>query len=473
MERQDRPQEKPEFHSRLQEFIAERTSRGHSWQQSHSDHHRHNNEIFYQIADNVRRRLAANIERRLLDTYHTDPESRRLVNDAVRRLVAEEAEHLSRTERADILNELLADLFGYGPIQPLVEDPSVSEIMVNGPSEVWIERKGKLFKTDIKFRDGRDLRRVIERIVQGVGRRIDESNPIEDARLPDGSRVNAVLPPVALDGPYLTIRKFGKIPTTDDLIAWGAITREGMDLLRAFVQASFNIVVSGGTSSGKTTLLNALSSFIPPDNRIITIEDSAELQLQQPHVLRHETRKPNVEGKGEITIQDLVRNALRQRPDRIVVGECRGKEAFDMLQAMNTGHDGSMTTIHANSPHDAMIRLENMVQMAGKDLPSRAIRQMISSAIDVVIQVGRLRDGSRKVLSICQVGPLNENGDVIVEELLRFQLEGERIERVEEDGKQVEKVHIIGKLVPTGAKLFPNLVEKMRMHGIEIPPILR
>lgn len=414
-----------------------------------------------EILDRVRQRLAAQVPEDLIRNYRTSSEAKKQLTQLIQRLVREEGAALGRVGVASLTEQLMADLLGYGPIQPLVEDPSVTEIMVNGPEQVWIERGGKLEIAQVRFRDAEHLRQVVERIVAAVGRRIDDSTPLADARLPDGSRVNAVLPPIALDGPYLTIRKFGRRLTAEELVKNGTVAPEVLDFLAACVRARFNIIVSGGTGSGKTTLLNVVSSFIPADERIVTIEDAAELQLQQPHVVRLETRPPNVEGKGAVTIRDLVRNSLRMRPDRIVVGECRGGEALDMLQAMNTGHEGSMSTLHANSPADALRRLEVMVLMAGEELPLRAIREQIASAVDLIVQISRLRDGSRRVVSISQVVGM-EDSDLIVQDLFRFEYEGED-----------DKGRIIGRLVPTGTPLAPYLRERMEARGVALPEAVR
>jgi len=331
---------------------------------------------------------------------------------------------LSRSERVQLQISLINDILGYGPLQPLLDDPEISEIMVNGPHQIYVERKGKVELTGVRFRDEQHLMRIIEKILLPLGKRVDERVPMVDARLPDGSRVNIVIPPIALNGPCVTIRKFARDPfTMSDLIAFGTLTQEAAQFLQAAVQARLNIVISGGTGSGKTTLLNVLSAYIPNDERIITIEDTAELQLRQEHVVRLEARPPNIEGVGEVTIRDLVRNALRMRPDRIIVGECRGGEALDMLQAMNTGHDGSMTTIHANNPREAFARLETMVLMAGVDLPVKAIREHVAGAIDLIIQVQRMRDGSRKVVVISEVTGME--GDVIaLQDIFVFESEG-------------------------------------------------
>jgi Flp pilus assembly protein, ATPase CpaF len=353
------------------------------------------------------RDLKTRIQNKLIDEL--DPtmdvsrqdEVRRTIRDMFENILAEERIVLSRAEKERLFEQIVAEILGLGPLEPFLADPTVTEIMVNGPKNIYVERFGKIERTTAAFESEEHLMRIIERIIAPLGRRIDESVPYQDARLPDGSRVNAIIPPLSLIGPVLTIRKFFKIPlTAEKLIELGSITPEAMEFLKACVQAKLNIVVSGGTGTGKTTFLNVLSGFIPNDERIITIENAAELQLQQEHVVTLESRPPNIEGRGEVTIRDLVINSLRMRPDRIIVGECRGPEAFDMLQAMNTGHEGSMTTIHANSPRDALARMENMILMAGMDLPHRAIREQIASALDLIIQLERLRDGTRKVVSI-------------------------------------------------------------------------
>ncbi|OCA84305.1 type II secretion system protein E [Bacillus sp. FJAT-27225] len=360
-------------------------------------------------------------------------------------------------DRKRVVNELANDLTGFGPINPLLLDDAVSEVMVNGPNQVYCERKGKLVLTDIKFRDNEHVMNVIEKIVAPIGRRIDESSPMVDARLPDGSRVNAIIPPLALNGPTITIRKFSKDPfMIDDLINFGTITKEMAVFLDACVKARLNMFVSGGTGSGKTTTLNVLSNFIPNDERIVTIEDAAELQLRQDHVVSLESRPPNIEGKGAISIRDLVRNSLRMRPDRVVIGEVRGGEALDMLQAMNTGHDGSLATGHSNSPRDMISRLETMVLLGGVDLPIKAIREQISGALDVIIQQTRLKDGSRKITHITEVQGME--GDVIVlQDIFVYQQLG-----VNEQGKYV------GRLVPTGVR--PKFYERLENTGIHIPP---
>ncbi|SFK04829.1 pilus assembly protein CpaF [Halobacillus dabanensis] len=352
--------------------------------------------------------------------------------------------------------ELANDLTGYGPINPLLLDEDVSEVMVNGPFQVYAERGGRLELTDITFRDNEHVMAVLEKIVSPLGRRIDESSPIVDARLQDGSRVNAIIPPLALGGPTITIRKFAKDPfTIKDLIRFGTLTKEMADFIQACVEAKLNIFVSGGTGSGKTTTLNVLSSFISNKDRIVTIEDAAELQLGQEHVVSLETRPPNIEGKGNISIRDLVRNSLRMRPDRIVIGEVRSGEALDMLQAMNTGHDGSLATGHSNSPRDMIARLETMVLMAGMELPIKAIREQIAGALDVIIQQSRLKDGTRRITNITEVQGLE--GDIIVlQDIFTFKQSG-----IDQEGK------IIGKLVPTGVR--PKFYERMEYEGIHLP----
>ena len=363
----------------------------------------------------IHEQLVSEIDSKLLKNADQEDQNQELkekVGQVVQQVIDEEQLTLSRIESQVLLNQIIDEVTGFGPINSLILDPEVSEVMVNGPKQVFVERQGRLELTEITFRDNEHVMHIIDKIVAPLGRRIDESSPMVDARLPDGSRVNAIIPPLALNGPTITIRKFAADPLTiDDLIAFGTLTAEMAEFIEACVKARLNIVVSGGTGSGKTTLLNVLSSFIPADERIITIEDAAELQLRQTHVVSLESRPPNIEGRGAVTIRDLVRNSLRMRPDRIVIGEVRGGEALDMLQAMNTGHDGSMTTGHANSPRDMLARLETMVLMAGVDLPVRAIREQIASAIDLIIQQARLKDGSRKVIQITEVQGIE--GEVI------------------------------------------------------------
>jgi pilus assembly protein CpaF len=358
--------------------------------------------------------------------------------------------------KATIYNEVLNEMQGYGPIQPLLNDPSVTEVMVNGPKQVYIEKSGKLIRSEITFEDDAHVLRVIEKIVLPLGRRIDKDSPTVDARLPDGSRVNAVIPPVAIDGPSITIRKFSEEKlTVADLIKFGSISQIAADFLKACVEAKLNVIISGGTGSGKTTLLNVMSGFIPKTERIVTIEDSAELQLQQEHVVRLETQPPDIENNNEINIRHLVRNSLRMRPDRIVVGEVRGGETIDMLQAMNTGHDGSLTTIHSNSPRDALSRLETTAMMAGMDLPIKVIREQIASAVDVIVQQSRFTDGTRKVTYITEVSGME--GDIIVmTDVFKFEQTG------------VEEETILGELSPTGIR--PMFSERLQAAGFKMGP---
>lgn len=370
-------------------------------------------------------------------------------------LLAENAP-LSVAERDRLVGEVHHELFGLGPLEPLLADSTISDILVNSFASIYIERRGKLEKTNISFKDDEHLMRVIERIVSTVGRRIDEAQPMVDARLADGSRVNAIIPPLAIDGPVLSIRRFGTDPLKmPALIANGALTKETAILFEMCVRARLNILISGGTGAGKTTLLNALSAYIPADERIVTIEDSAELQMQQPHVVRLETRPPNIEGRGEVAQRDLVRNALRMRPDRIVIGEVRSGEAIDMLQAMNTGHDGSLTTIHANTPRDSLSRLETMIQMTGLRLSDRAMRQQIASAINMVIQVARLTDGSRRVTSISEITGM-EGEMITMQEIFQFERTG-----IDPTGK------VIGRFRTTGIR--PRFAERLKQYGMQLP----
>ncbi len=371
-------------------------------------------------------------------------------------LLAQEETPLSAIERERLIHEVRHELFGLGPLEQLLADTSISDILVNSPYNIYIERRGKLERTNIEFKDNEHLMRVIERIVSSVGRRIDESSPMVDARLKDGSRVNAIIPPLSLDGPVLSIRRFGAEPLRmPRLIENQALTADMASMFDMCVNSRLNILISGGTGAGKTTLLNALSAYIPENERIVTIEDSAELQLQQPHVVRLETRPPNIEGKGEVTQRDLVRNALRMRPDRIVIGEVRGGEAIDMLQAMNTGHDGSLTTIHANSSRDALSRLETMIQMTGMRLSDRAMRQQIASAINMVVQVARLSDGTRRITSISEITGM-EGDTITMQEVFTYERKG-----IDKDGR------VIGRFRPTGVR--PRFAERLKVYGMQLP----
>jgi pilus assembly protein CpaF len=385
-------------------------------------------------------------------------EVRKTIEDLYETILAEEGIVLSRTERKRLFDQIVSEILGLGPLESLLQDETITEIMVNGPKNVYIERRGKLERAPVTFEGNEHVMRIIDRIMSPLGRRIDESHPYEDARLPDGSRVNAIVPPISLVGPCLTIRKFFRTPVTvEKLIEFGSVTAEAVEFMRAAVIGRCNIIISGGTGSGKTTFLNVLSGYIPSDERILTIENAAELQLRQEHVVTLESRPPNIEGRGEVTIQNLVVNSLRMRPDRIVVGEIRDAAALDMLQAMNTGHDGSMTTCHSNSARDTLARLETMCLMAGMDLPIRAIREQISSAINLICHLARLRDGSRKVVQIAEVQGME--GDVItMTDIFVFEQTG------------FEKNKIIGRLRPTG--LRPKCIEQIEDAGIQLPPAI-
>ena len=373
-------------------------------------------------------------------------------------VLAQEAMPLSASDRERLVNDVQHELFGLGPLEPLLADSTIADILVNSHGKIYIERHGKLELTDVAFKDDEHLMRVIERIVTSVGRRIDESSPMVDARLRDGSRVNAIIPPLSIDGPVLSIRRFGAEPLRMNmLIERKALTKDIADMLQMCVSARLNVLISGGTGAGKTTLLNALSAYIPEDERIVTIEDSAELQLQQPHVVRLETRPPNIEGRGEVTQRDLVRNSLRMRPDRIVIGEVRGGEAIDMLQAMNTGHDGSLTTIHANTPRDALSRLETMIQMTGMRLSDRAMRQQIAAAVNLVVQVARLSDGTRRLTSISEITGM-EGETITMQEIFQFERTG-----VDSAGQ------VIGRFRPTGIR--PRFAERLKASGLQLPRV--
>src|SRR4051812_41816755 len=396
----------------------------------------------------------------LTDQRVSEAELRRQVDEQLLRALSQERFALTVAERQVMVQSVTDDVLGYGPIDQLLRDETVTEVMVNGPDQVYVERSGKLMLSDVRFADETHLRRIIDKIVSQVGRRVDEANPMVDARLPDGSRVNCVVHPLSIGGPFMTIRKFAKDPyTVEDLIGFGSFTPQVAHFINQCVKGRLNIVVSGGTGTGKTTLLNVLSSFIPADERIVTVEDAKELQLHQIHVLPMEARPPNIEGKGEVKIRDLVRNSLRMRPDRIVVGEVRGGEALDMLQAMNTGHDGSITTVHANSARDSLARLETMVLMAGVDLPVRAIREQVASAIDLIVHQSRLKDGSRRIVSISEV--VGMEGEIItLQDLFTFDFKA----------GQDEKGRFRGRLTSTG--LRPRLSEKLEDAGIVLPPTM-
>jgi pilus assembly protein CpaF len=410
---------------------------------------------YHEVKRKIHGRLVEEANLAALDTLSAD-EIKTEIEQVVDYYLRDEKALLNDEERAHIIDEILDELTGLGPLEPFFKDPSVSDVLVNTYKDIYVERFGLIEKTKSRFVDDTHLRNIIDRIISRVGRRIDESSPMVDARLPDGSRVNAIIPPLAIDGPMLSIRRFATTPLMmENLIQYKALTPEIAQLLEGCVKAKLNIMISGGTGAGKTTLLNILSANIPMNERIITIEDSAELQLQQPHVVRLETRPPSIEGSGHVTSRDLVRNSLRMRPDRIVVGEVRGAEAFDMLQAMNTGHDGSLTTIHSNSPRDSLTRLESMILMTGVNLPEKAMRFMISSAMDLVIQAARMTDGSRKITSIAEV--VGMEGDVItLQEIFTFERQG-----IDKDGK------VIGRHRATGIR--PKFADQLQMAGIEVP----
>src|SRR5512134_2221962 len=408
---------------------------------------------YFDLKTRVQNKLLSELDPSM-DITRTD-DVRRTIQDLFEQILAEENIVLSRPERARLFEQIAAEILGFGPLQPLLEDDTITEIMVNGPKNVYVERKGKLHRVPVTFENNDHVMRIIDRIVAPLGRRIDESSPYVDARLQDGSRVNAVIPPISLVGPVLTIRKFSKNPITiDQMIQFGTISNEAVQFLKACVESRLNIVISGGTGSGKTTLLNILSGFIPSDERIITIENAAELQLRQEHVVTLESRPPNIEGRGEITIRNLVVNALRMRPERIIVGEIRDEAALDMLQAMNTGHDGSMTTAHSNSPRDTLARLETMVLMAGMELPSRAVREQVASAINLIVHQERMRDGSRRIVSISEISGM-ESEVITMTEIFGFEQTG------------IENGQIIGRLRPTG--LRPKFMDRIEAAGIHLP----
>ncbi len=409
--------------------------------------------------NDIKRRLHRTLVERLdLATLETMEEQQVAVEirRAISQLLADDPFPLTAEERTRLTQELEFEILGLGPLEPLMRDKTISDIMVNRPDEVFIERFGKLELTDIKFRDSAHVMRIINKIVSNIGRRIDESSPMVDARLPDGSRVNAVIPPLALDGPLLSIRRFMVMrPTIEELLARGSLNAQMAEVMKAIVKAKLNILISGGTGTGKTTLLNILSAFIPEEERIVTVEDAAELQLQKRNVCRLETRPPNIEGKGEVTQRDLVRNSLRMRPDRIIVGEVRGPEVMDMFQAMNTGHEGSMTTIHANSPRDALLRLETMVNLAGYQIPQKALRHLISSSLDVIIHLARHTDGVRRVVSFSEITGM-ESDVISLQDIFLFDRRG-----MAEDGT------ILGQYVATGVR--PRFAERCQIFGVPIP----
>ena len=410
---------------------------------------------YLDLKTRVQNKLVSELDHQAMDVTRKN-EVRSHIEELFNAILADESIVISRAERLSLFESIVAEILGFGPLEILLADDSITEIMVNGPKNIFIEQKGNITRANVAFENDEHVLRIIDRIVAPLGRRIDESSPLVDARLPDGSRVNAVIRPIALVGPTITIRKFSKKPLViDDLIRFGSMTKEIADFLRACIIGRLNTIVAGGTGSGKTTLLNVLSGFIPNDERIITVENAAELQLRQEHVVTLETRPANLEGKGAISIQDLVVNCLRMRPDRIVVGECRGGEALDMLQAMNTGHDGSLTTCHSNTPRDTISRLEVMCLMAGMDLPVRAIREQIASAVDLICQQNRLRDGSRKIEKITEVQGME--GEIItMSDIFEFEQTG------------IEGGKIIGRIRPTG--LRPKFIERIEAAGIHLPP---
>jgi pilus assembly protein CpaF len=428
--------------------LAERLARG------------QNADRIAEARDRVQARLVEVLGPRLNDTSVSEKELEGLVNDRLRELLDEEETPLSSHEKSLVAREIADGVIGLGPLEELLADTEVTEVMVNGPDTVFVERGGRIHLTDARFINEEQLRRTIDKIVTKVGRRIDESSPYVDARLPDGSRVNAIIPPLALDGPALTIRRFAADPYgSNELVSFGTFTQPMAEFLEACVRGRMNVLVSGGTGAGKTTTLNVLSSYIPHDERILTIEDAAELKMQQPHVVRLESRPPNIEGKGQVSIRDLVRNALRMRPDRIIVGEVRGAEAIDMLQAMNTGHDGSISTVHSNSPRDVLSRLETMTMMAGMELGVKAIREQIAAAIDVIIHQERMKDGTRRITHVSEV--VGMEGDIItLQDVFLFDFRA----GVDEHGR------VLGALQATG--LRPTFLEKLHDRGVDVSPSL-
>ena len=415
-------------------------------------------DVFAELKRIVHARLVESLGPKLYDAHTTQSELEQQVRLTLQTVLADTDQPMSSADRTRVSQEIADDILGYGPLEPLLRDGDLTEVMVNSFQDIYVERSGKLVRVDTTFTDEAHLRRTIDKIVSKIGRRVDETSPMVDARLPDGSRVNAIIPPLALDGSKLTIRKFSEDPyTVEDLITFDTLTRGSADLLEACVRGRLNILVSGGTGAGKTTTLNVLSSFIPDDERIVTIEDAAELRLGQHHVLRLESRPPNIEGKGAVTIRDLVKNSLRMRPDRIVVGEIRDASALDMLQAMNTGHDGSISTLHANTPRDALARLETMVLMAGMDLPIRAIREQVASAVDLIIQQTRLKDGTRRITAITEI--VGMEGEIITtQDVFLFDYSA----GVNEVGR------FQGHLTSTG--LRPRFLERLTDHGVHVDP---
>lgn len=410
-------------------------------------------DTFSELKTRVQKKVIAELDPRM-DLSQT-AEVRAIIEEMFNTVLAEENAILSRTERNVLLEQIVAEIMGLGPLEPLLQDDTITEIMVNGANDIYVEREGRIQKTSYKFESDEHVMRIVDRIVAPLGRRVDESQPYVDARLPDGSRVNVIIPPLAIHGPTITIRLFSKVPySMEDLIAFGTLTPEIAEFLEVCIKSRLNAVISGGTGSGKTTTLNVMSGYIPNDERIITIENAAELQLQQEHIITLESRMPNIEGKGAVSIQDLVVNSLRMRPDRIVVGEVRSGEALDMLQAMNTGHDGSLTTCHSNSPRDTLARMETMVLMAGTDLPHRAIREQISSALHLIVHQERLRDGSRKIVNITEVQGM-EGNVIVLQDLFTFEQTGF------DDGR------IVGQLRPTGIR--PKFTELIDAAGYHLP----